>query len=228
MTALSLQSQGAGRVVIDACEACHVFWFDQFESVKLTPASTLQLFELIGRHSTGSKVKLADAIRCPRCSSRLVPTHDRQRGTRFEYLRCDQRHGRLITFFHFLREKDFIRPLTPQQLAELRHNLHTVNCSNCGGPVDLAHGSACAHCGSPISMLDMKQAERLVSQLQDAAAPKPVDPDLALQMERAKRQVEASFAAMERGDRWWHDASSFGLVEAGLGAVINFLGRRIR
>jgi hypothetical protein len=157
-----------------------------------------------------------------------VPTSDRQRDTRFEYLRCDHRHGRLITFFNFLREKDFIRPLGPTQLAELRQNLHTVNCSNCGGPVDLVHRSDCAHCGSPISMLDMKQAERLVEQLQDAATPRPIAPDLALQMERAKRQVEASFAAMEHGDRWWHDASSFGLVEAGLGAVIGFLGRRVR
>jgi hypothetical protein len=55
-----------------------------------------------------------------------------------------------------------------------------------------------------------------------------VPPELALQMERAKRQVEASFAAMKHGDRWWHDASSFGLVEAGLGAVASLLSRRVK
>lgn len=228
MTTLALTAQGGAPLVIDVCETCHVFWFDQFESIKLTPASTLQLFELIGKRSAGSKVKLADAVRCPRCSSRLVPTHDRQRGTRFEYLRCDHRHGRLITFFNFLREKDFIRPLAAEQLEALRQNLHTVNCSNCGAPVDLVHGSSCEHCGSPISMLDMKQAGRLVAQLQHAATPRAVDPDLPLRMARAKREVEAAFAAAQHGERWWRDASSLGVVEAGLGAVIGWLGRRVR
>ena len=105
-----------------------------------------------------------------------------QRTTRFEYLRCPNGHGRLTSFFNFLREKDFIRPLTPQQIAHLRENLQSVNCSNCGAPVDLSKGATCEHCRSPLSMLDMRQAETLVAQLQQAdnREKQGVDPALPL------------------------------------------------
>ena len=110
----------------------------------------------------------ADLAKCPRCKGRLRRTHDMQRATKFEYLSCPNAHGRLTTFFDFLREKDFIRPLTPQQIEELRRNVQSVNCANCGAPVDVTVGAACAHCGTPLSMLDLKQAEKLVAQLQKA------------------------------------------------------------
>ena len=60
-------------------------------------------------------------MQCPRCRGRLRLTHDRQRNTSFTYLRCRNGHGRLTTFFDFLREKDFVKPLTAQQLADLPH-----------------------------------------------------------------------------------------------------------
>ena len=115
--------------------------------------------------------------------------------TRFSYLKCPNDHGRLTTFFDFLREKDFIRPLTPEQLQELRQNVQTVNCSNCGAPVDVARASACGHCGSPLSMLDLQQAAALVEQLQraDTRERQPIDPALPLGLPRARREVEAAF-----------------------------------
>ena len=131
---------------------------------------------------------------------RLFPTHDRQRNTPFQYLRCPKDHGRLITFVEFLREKDFIRPLSAQQIDELRQSVQIVNCSNCGAPIDLATSSACGHCGSPLSMLDMKQAGALVAALREADRPdRPIDPTLPLRLERARREVEASFASFEHG-----------------------------
>ena len=123
--------------------------------------------------------------------------------------------------FDFLREKDFIRPLSPHQLAELRQNVQFVNRSNCGGSVDLAKGSFCAHCGTPLSMLDSKQAEAVVAQLKRASEPRPIDPSLPLELARARRDVEASFAAS--GEDWWKDAASSGLVEAGFGALMAWL-----
>jgi DNA-directed RNA polymerase subunit RPC12/RpoP len=221
MTAMALAGHVGTGVTIDVCEACHVFWFDQFESLQLTPAATLKLFELIGRRKTPA-APLPAFLRCPRCSSRLVPTHDRQRETPFEYQRCDHRHGRLITFFNFLREKDFVRPLSPEQLQELRDNVQSINCSNCGAPIDLVHESACSHCGTPLSMLDMKQAERLIAQLRDAATPKPIDPDLPLKLAQARMEVESLFPPGQRTRAWWTDASSQGLVEAGIGAVLGW------
>ena len=53
-------------------------------------------------------------------------------------------------------QKDFVRPLTPAQIAEVRKQVQNANCSNCGGPVDLSRASACAHCGSALSLLDLR------------------------------------------------------------------------
>ena len=141
----------AGRpVAIDVCLPCQSFWFDAHESVQLSPGGTLALFRLIGEHAGRRPFSNADLAKCPRCQARLRLTQDMQRATRFSYLRCPNDHGRLTTFFDFLREKDFIRPLTPEQLQELRQNVQTVNCSNCGAPVDVMQGAACAHCRSPL------------------------------------------------------------------------------
>ena len=54
--------------------------------------------------------------------------------------------------FDFLREKNFVRPLSADQLTALRQNVQSVNCSNCGAPIDLAKTSACGHCGSPLEV----------------------------------------------------------------------------
>ena len=50
----------------------------------------------------------------------LVHTGDLQRTTRFFYERCPQNHGRLITFFQFLREKNFVRDLSLKEMEELK------------------------------------------------------------------------------------------------------------
>jgi hypothetical protein len=217
----------ARPVVIDICFACQSFWFDSRESLSLTPGSTLTLFRLIGERAAKPQASRADAATCPRCGARLRRTSDMQRTTRFEYWRCPNGHGRLTTFFDFLREKDFIRPLTPQQVAELRRTLQTINCSNCGGSVELNAGAACGHCGSPLSMLDLRQAEALVSQLQKAhdRTNQPVDPALPLELARARREVEAAFAGLPRDDTWFRDVSATGLVGAGLSAVARWFRR---
>jgi hypothetical protein len=208
-------------VTVDLCQPCQSFWFDERESVSLAPGSTLALFRVIGERAARPRLTDGDVAKCPRCHARLRPTHDMQRTTRFEYLRCPNGHGRLTSFFDFLREKDFIRPLTPQQLAELRQNVQALNCSNCGGSVNLADGDACAHCGTPLSMLDIAQAEKLVQQLQHAAdrTSGPVDPSLPLELARARREVEAAFAGTGTNAGWFESVSSEGLVSAGLTAL---------
>ena len=220
----------AGRpVAIDVCLPCQSFWFDAHESVQLSPGGTLALFRLIGEHGGRRPFSNADVAKCPHCKARLRLTQDMQRATRFSYLKCPNGHGRLTTFFDFLREKDFIRPLTPQQIEELRRNVQSVNCANCGAPVDVTVGAACAHCGSPLSMLDLKQAERLVEQLQKAEdrAHQPVDPTLPIELERVRRQTERVFAGFRNDEVWTSVASSAGadlnLVTAGLSLVARWL-----
>jgi hypothetical protein len=220
METLALANHAGAALEIDVCRACHAFWFDARESLHLAPASTLRLFALIGE-TTGSRTPLGVVLKCPRCHARLIATNDIQRNTSFQYFRCVHGHGRLITFFNFLREKDFVRPLSAQQIAELEKTVQFVNCSNCGGPVDLAKGSSCAHCGTPLSILDSKQAEAAVAQLKKAAEPRPIDPTLPLELARARREVEVLFA--DSGSDYWKNAASSGLVEASLGALLAWL-----
>ncbi len=223
MTVHTVDGHLSRPLEIDACDACQAFWFDAQESPRLSPASTLTLFSRIAAAVPRRSGSIGRVLKCPRCGSRLLDTHDMQRNTKFSYSRCPHGHGRFTTFFNFLREKDFLRPLSADQIEALRRNVHTVNCSNCGAPIDLSAGSACAHCGSPLSMLDMQQAERIVEQLRAAATPRPVDPALPLELARVRREVDAAFAGSADTTSLWGDASSFGLVEAGLHAIAKLL-----
>jgi endogenous inhibitor of DNA gyrase (YacG/DUF329 family) len=220
METLDLEGQAATTMAIDLCPRCQVFWFDRHESLQLSPASVLRLFTRVGDASAAGRTPISSLLKCPRCHSHLNPTHDQQRNTPFEYWRCPHDHGRLITFFQFLREKDFIRPLSAEQLSEVRRNVQSVNCSNCGAPVDLSRESTCSHCNTPLSMLDMAQAETVIAQLKRAAEPKPVDPLLPLRLVQARQEAESAFLLDDRG---WNHAASAGLVEAAISALMNVL-----
>lgn len=224
MTAHTVRGQLGRAVTIDLCASCQAMWFDPRESLQLTPGATLMLFRIIGEHVAKPKVIDSDTAKCPHCNSRLRRTQDTQRATKFEYYRCPHDHGRLTTFFDFLKEKDFVRPLTPAQIAKLRESIQVVNCSNCGAPIDLAKGSDCGHCGSPLSMLDMNQAETVVGQLREAdRTDKVVAPTLPLALARARRQTDEAFAGLPHDAMWLEQGSSFGLVGAGLLGLVRWL-----
>jgi hypothetical protein len=154
MTAENLDGHLGTTVTIDICLACQVIWFDAQESLRLEPRAVVRLFRIIGERASAAGPPAGRRPACPRCGLHLLLTHDKQRNTPFQYLRCPKHHGRLIAFAEFLREKDFIRPLSPEQIAELRASVAEVNCSNCGAPIELATSSVCSHCGSPLSMVD--------------------------------------------------------------------------
>lgn len=212
-------------VIIDICRRCQAIWFDGHESLRLSPGGTLQLFRLIGEAAASAPQPAVATLRCPRCSLRLRPVEDRQRTTRFRYHRCPQGHGRLITFYDFLREKDFIRPLSADQIAQLRAHVQTINCSNCGAPVDLAHESRCGHCRSPLSMLDLGHATALVEQLRASEAPKAVDPALPLELLRARLDAAQALDRLATADAWYVDVPSEGLLGAGLRALARWIAR---
>lgn len=226
MTEHTLDAHMGRAVTVDVCAPCQSLWLDVRENLQLTPAATLAMFRVIGEHVAKPRPTDADIAKCPRCRGRLRKTQDMQRATKFGYLRCPNGHGRLMTFFDFLKEKDFVRALTPRQVTELRKNIRTVNCSNCGAPIDLAHGSVCGHCGSPLSMLDLDQAGRLVAQLRDAdRSDKPVDPALPLALARARREAEEAFAGLPKNEIWLEENLTLGLVGAGLTALVRLLKR---
>lgn len=218
---LQLTARLGNTLAVDACQACQLFWFDPYESLQLSAASTLQLFALIGEAAGRDRPRLRIGSTCPRCHGALVLVHDRQRNTPFSYWRCEAGHGRLTMFYDFLREKDFLRPLTPQQLVELRQRVRTVNCSNCGAPIDLTTASACSHCGSPLALLDLAHAGTLIGELRRAAddAQKPPDPELPLKLAQARAEALRAF----NSDATTSEASSDGLIGADLRALGQFL-----
>jgi uncharacterized protein YbaR (Trm112 family) len=220
MTDWTLDAKLGAQVTVDVCTACQAFWFDHLKSLQLSPGSTLKLMKYIGEHSTAAKPRLSEVLRCPRCAGPLTLTHDMARTVRFSYWRCANNHGHFIGFFDFLKEKNFIHPLSPQEIKELREKVQTVNCSSCGAPIDLEHNSECPFCHSPITMLDMKQQQQMLAQLKEAAEPRPVDPTLPLKLALAKQEVAALFPRDDA--EWWNDARSGDLVQAGLNAVIRW------
>jgi len=155
-----------GRPVpLDMCYSCSVIWFDSAENLQLTPGSVLKLFKLIHeKHALHSKTP-DRALQCPRCQRKLKHTHDLLYNVRFSYALCPQNHGRLSTFFQFLREKKFIRDLTTKEIEELKRRIQMVHCSNCGASINLNKDSRCPYCHSAISMLDPQQMEKTVQEL---------------------------------------------------------------
>ncbi len=206
---------------IDVCAPCQAFWFDQHKDLQLSPASTLELMKYIGEHSSSSKPQLSQALLCPRCGATLTLAHNMARNVRFTYWQCPNEHGHFIGFFEFLKEKNFIHPLSPIELQHLRESVQTVNCSSCGASIDLRANSACPFCHSPIAILDLKQQQQMPAQLKEAATPQPVDPTLPMKLAVAKAQAAAVFE--EHDSQWWDDARSGDLVQAGLNAVARWL-----
>jgi hypothetical protein len=223
MKSMTVEAHLAPSETIDLCQTCQGFWFDKFEDLKLAPASTLNLVKMIGENSSPPPT-MKGTLQCPRCPSSLLMTHDMQRSTKFNYWRCPNDHGRFIGFLDFLREKNFLRPLSPAEIIDLSKKIPTVNCSHCGAAIDLGKETVCSHCGSPLSILDMNQPQQTLNQLKQAAAPAQADPTLPFKLEMEKRRIENLFGPSPDPD-WLTDASSNGLVRAGLNAFTRWLSK---
>jgi hypothetical protein len=167
MDKLTLQRSTLGELNLDICWECHAIWFDQFESTSLSPQSVIDLFRRIHEHRDKPARPLADSMRCPVCPKRLVLTQDLQKTNRISYHRCPEGHGRLTTFFQFLREKQFVRTLSPIEIERLKATVKQVRCSGCGAPVDLGKDPACGYCRSPVSILDEQAVQKALEGLSE-------------------------------------------------------------
>ena len=154
-----------GGVDIDICFPCHAMWFDQFESAQLSPGAIVQLFRDINEHRDDPLKPISTSARCPRCRAGLALTHDIQRTNKITYYRCPQGHGRLTSFYMFLREKNFIRSLSAPEATQLRAQVKQVRCSSCGGPIDLERQMECPYCRAPVSILDPDAVRRTLLEL---------------------------------------------------------------
>jgi hypothetical protein len=193
MTPRMIEAHGTlAPIEINACEPCSLFWFDKWESTRLTPKSVIELFQFIGKAGSPRRT-LASRFDCPRCAAALALTYDVQRTTRFTYWRCKNDEGQLITFNQFLRQKNFIRTPSPAELARLRSNVRQIACSQCGAPIDLATDSACPHCAAPISLIDPDGVTKALQELSAGASnPSSVAPD-AMRTALSDAQINAIF-----------------------------------
>lgn len=214
-------------VVLDLCFSCSAIWFDGFENLQLTPGSILTLFKLIHeKHALHSKAS-ERALQCPRCQRKLARTGDLQRTTRFFYELCPRDHGRLITFFQFLREKNFIRDLSAKEMEELRQRVQVLHCSNCGAGINLTKHSHCSYCRSPVSMLDPHQMEKTMRELKQLeerrTTPGLRNPSMGqeLQIERLSHSCRAGGDALSFSEQLVIQ-DALDLVSSGIEATLHF------
>jgi Zn-finger nucleic acid-binding protein len=159
-----------GEVAVDICYACRAIWFDHMESAQLAAGGVIGLFKKIHVHRDERQHTLPARLPCPRCHAALKLTHDIVKSGRVSYHRCEANHGRLTTFFHFLREKKFVRNLTAKELASIKATLAEVRCSGCGGAVDIQRDVACSYCRAPLSVLDAQAVEKALAELAERQA----------------------------------------------------------
>jgi hypothetical protein len=158
----ALERHDRGAVNVELCFSCACIWFDHAASVELAPAAVISLFKEIHAHRATTRQALAGRMACPRCGDALVLSYDLCKSGRFSYYRCVRGDGRLTPFLQFLREKQFVRSLTPAEIGRVRVQVRQVNCSQCGAPVDLELATECKYCHAPLSLLDPDAVEKAV------------------------------------------------------------------
>ena len=227
----NLEKYYAGAVIVDICHPCAAFWFDKIENLALTPGAVLRLFVIMNDNQPAQRNPLGNNLACPRCRARLLLTTDMQRATRFQYWRCPAEHGHFITFFEFLREKNFIRPLSAAEVGQLKQNVRTITCSSCGAPVDLNAGAVCAYCRAPLSMLDAKQVDTVVQALKREEAKRQeaergvIDPALSTRLMQEKMTVERDFGRLGDAPFSFEFSGTGDLVGAGVAALVALFRR---
>ncbi len=173
MQALQLSSAYGQPIEIDVCWPCQSIWFDDMESVSLSPQSVIDLFRKIHEARDLPRNTLSMRCNCPRCNEALAYTQDMAKGGQFAYQRCPRGDGRLIAFTQFLLEKSFLRSLNPAEVGTLSASVKQLRCSSCGAPIDLNKDTACSHCGAAVSVLDEKAVEKTLKEYEARASQQP-------------------------------------------------------
>ncbi|NOY24303.1 MAG: hypothetical protein GXP62_00360 [Oligoflexia bacterium] len=214
------------EVALDICHHCNAIWFDKLENLGLTAGGVLALIQSMQARYQQDRQPLPQTMPCPRCTGQLKPSKRRTNTIQYTVSACQKGHGHFITYFELLREKDCVRPLSGAKLRKLREQVSSVNCSNCGAPVDIQKTAACTHCGAPLALLDpdaMAQTlERLSAEHDRKSNPNgdTVAVDMALDRLRTKR----TFTQLDQIDHsHQHGQGGWGLVGLALDALMRAL-----
>jgi hypothetical protein len=232
MKAEALERHDHGTVDVELCFVCDCIWFDHAASMELAPSAVISLFKEIHAHRDATRQPLASRMACPRCGDALVESYDLTKAGRFSYFRCVRGDGRFTPFFQFLREKQFVRSLTPAEIQRVRAQVRQVQCSQCGAPINLELGTECKYCHAPLSLLDpdaVEKAVRIWSELQDRQNRSPTPAAVTEALMRVQDGVawHAPSRAMRQSEAAKTSGASVGGLESGIDLIrrgIHLLG----
>ena len=135
-----------------------------------------------------------------------------------------------ISFGSFMVEKGFVRHLSTMEIEALAERVGTINCTSCGGTVDIRHDHACPYCRSALSLLDPQAVDKALarhgSAARQAAPTDAASPDaladalVALERNRAREERARQRERLE-GTR----SDEFDLLTAGIEMVWSLLRR---
>jgi len=220
-------AHGGGTLELDLCFACQGMWFDPQENTRLAPAAVLALFELLHRRRGDAHRPLAMRLQCPRCDRSLEAGYDLARGGRYRTYRCASGHGRFSTFGAFMVEKGFVRHLSSLEIEALAQRVGTIQCTACGGAVDIRRDHACPYCRSALSLLDPRAVDEALERHADAARrdAAPTNPhelaDALVALERSRSRAQRE----EQKERLSSSSDGLDLLWAGAELIWTFLRR---
>jgi hypothetical protein len=191
MQRLALPGHYGRSVEIDLCAHCHLVWFDQTETARITGVGLLDLIGTMARSQSLAHELLRGDARCPRCSAGLKTIHNRSRWGASLQLECLNRHGAYQSFAQFLQEKGLLRPMSKVDRARLVERHGHVDCVNCGAALG-REDAQCPHCRSVPALLDVARLARALDP-EGAIEPQAVH---GVKAERSALQCAACGAAL--------------------------------
>lgn len=149
-----LEGHYAKAVQVDLCAACHLVWFDAFESVRLSGLGWVQLLRAMLLQPVSQAV-LPPKMACVRCHSPLVGVHNQTRFGHSAAMECRQGHGQLQTFTLLLAERGLLRAVLPVDRSSLAAEGRELQCLQCGAADHAPQAKECVYCESPLLMVDV-------------------------------------------------------------------------
>ncbi|MDQ6629067.1 MAG: hypothetical protein M3Z29_11600 [Pseudomonadota bacterium] len=157
MQMITLEGHYGQRIEVDVCAACHLAWFDDTESVRLSGLGWSTLLRHMHAVPAGGGA-LVGPFRCVRCSAALKPVSNASRFGRSSAHVCSKGHGYSQTFGQLLAERGLVRPLGARDRQILKREGRLPACLNCGGALpERASLDLCSYCRTPLLVFDLKR-----------------------------------------------------------------------
>jgi hypothetical protein len=157
---VKLEGHYAQQVTADVCSNCHLVWFDNFESVRLSGLGWVGLLREMMAAPRATQ-NLPSRMSCVRCHGALKAVRNLTRFGRTSALECEHKHGHYQSFALLLAERGLVRSMNSRDLAALHEEKIQPACLNCGAPVEqiLPETSGqtpeCSHCDTPLMLFDL-------------------------------------------------------------------------